>query len=41
MCREMDELYHEGMSIEKIAEIAKESAQLVQKWLDGSMNLAN
>lgn len=81
MCREMEELYHEGitigekrgikigeqrgekrgeqrgerkakmemaislakegMSIEKIAEIAKESVQLVQKWLDGSVNLAN
>ena len=65
MCREMEELYHEGitfgekrgeikakmemaislakdgMSIEKIAEIAKESVQIVQKWLDGSMNLAN
>lgn len=72
MCREMDKLYREGitigekigeqrgekrgerkakmemaislakngMSIEKIAEIAKESVPLVQKWLDGSVNLA-
>lgn len=68
MCREMDELYcegiivgekrgekrgkieakkdmaislaKEGMSIEKIAEIAKESVQLVKMWLDGSASLA-
>lgn len=32
-------LAKEGMSIEKIAEIAKVSVQLVQQWIGGSVGL--